>query len=144
MAMSEPARFALITVGVAMGEISILPLIRAFDAIPEPFIVMTSASRPYFSKSLASLVTKIMMLPMLTDGTPTRIFLSAFPSGEKQKRTKKKHTHKTKTKKKNKKKKKKKNKKKKKKKKTFVVVFSFFFFCSFSPFFAALSLAGEG
>src|SRR3989337_3781836 len=79
MAMSEPARFALITVGVAMGEVSILPVIRAFDAIPEPFIVMTSASRPYFSKSLASLVTKIMMLPMLTDGTPTRIFLSAFP-----------------------------------------------------------------
>src|SRR4030095_2093122 len=62
----------------AMGIMSRLPLINAFDPIPEPMTVMTSASSPYFSNSLPSLVTKMMMLPMPTEGTPTRIFLSGL------------------------------------------------------------------
>ena len=78
MAMSAPARLAAITVGVAMGMISKLPLINAFEPIPDPMTVMTSASSPYFWNNLPSLVTKMMMLPMPTDGTPTRIFLSGL------------------------------------------------------------------
>src|SRR5438094_1607211 len=78
IAMSAPAGLAAMTVGVAMGIMSKLPLINAFEPIPEPMTVMTSASSPYFSKSLPSLVTKMMMLPMPTDGTPTRIFLSGL------------------------------------------------------------------
>ena len=74
IAMSAPARLAAMTVGVAMGMMSKLPLISAFEPIPEPMTVMTSASSPYFSNSLPSLVTKMMMLPMPTEGTPTRIF----------------------------------------------------------------------
>src|SRR5882672_8115227 len=78
IAMSAPARLAAMTVGVAMGMMSKLPLISAFEPIPEPMTVMTSASSPYFSNSLPSLVTKMMMLPMPTEGTPTRIFLSGL------------------------------------------------------------------
>ena len=72
--MSEPASTALMTVGVAMGEIATLPATNAREAMPEPFTTTTSASRPYFSKIFASLVKKMMMLPMLMAGTPTWIF----------------------------------------------------------------------
>jgi hypothetical protein len=47
--MSEPASTAVITVGVAMGEISTLPEMRAFEAMPEPATATASTSRPYFS-----------------------------------------------------------------------------------------------
>ena len=54
--MSEPATTAVITVGVAIGEISTLPEISAFEAMPEPATATGSTSRPYFSKIFASLV----------------------------------------------------------------------------------------
>ena len=44
------------TVGVAIGEISTLPEISAFEAMPEPATATGSTSRPYFSKIFASLV----------------------------------------------------------------------------------------
>src|ERR1043166_4929078 len=80
--MSEPASTAVIAVGVAIGEISTLPLIKALDAMPEPLTTTTSASSPYFSKSFASLAKKMMMLPMLTAGTPTRIFFKGLACGK--------------------------------------------------------------
>ena len=54
--MSEPASTAFITAGVATGAIMTLPATNARDTIPEPCITTGSASRPYFSNSLASLV----------------------------------------------------------------------------------------
>ncbi len=47
--MSEPARRALITAGVVMGEIVTLPATRALEAIAEPEMTTASASRPCVS-----------------------------------------------------------------------------------------------